>query len=238
MTFDRYIDNSTKSGTRKNRSRKARPIRKIVDDRTVPLPQNWNDFLAVPANKQDLALLLSNELIAQARGDKIIVVAGGFRTAEDIQCTEPLVDIEKLRANHKEADTRVVLHCIQAESDDVVVAAQDTDILLLLIAFFSSMKCKQLWIKARMFKQKKYFPIHEIRQKLSFPESVYSALLAFHAITGCDTVPYFSGHTKKSAWSMFVKEHRLLQHLGEGDLTTSRFTMQKSSSVSCTMLIT
>ena len=87
VTFDRYIDNSTKSGTRKNRSRKARPIRKIVDGRTVPLPQNWNDFLAVPANKQDLALLLSNELIAQAPGDKIIVVATGFRTAEDTHRT-------------------------------------------------------------------------------------------------------------------------------------------------------
>ena len=160
MTFDRYIDNSTKSGTHKNRQRKARPIRKIVDDRTVPLPQNWNDCLAVPSNKQDLALLLSNKLIAQAPGDKISVVAGGFRTAEDTQCTEPLVDIEMLRANHEEADTRVVLHCIHAETEDVVVAARHTDILLLLLVFFSSMKCNQLWMKACTSKQKKYFPIH------------------------------------------------------------------------------
>ena len=59
----------------------------------MPLPQNWNDFLAVPANKQDLALLLSKELIAQAPGDKVIVYAGGFRTAEDTQFTQSLVDI-------------------------------------------------------------------------------------------------------------------------------------------------
>ena len=124
-----------------NRLRKARPIRMIVDYRTVPLPQNWNDFLSVPFNKQDLALLLSNEPIAQAPGDKIIVVAAGFRTAEDTQCTEPLVDIEMFRANHEEAGTRVVLHCIHAETEDVVVAARDTDMLLLLLAFFSSMKC-------------------------------------------------------------------------------------------------
>ena len=158
----------------------------IVNNRTVPLRQNWNDFLSVPFNKQDLALLLSNELIAQAPGDKIIVVAAGFRTAEDTQCTEPLVDIEMLRANHEEADTRVVLHCIHAETEDVVVAARDNGILLLLLAFFSSMKCNQLWMKAGTSKQKKYFPIHEIREKLPFPESVNSALLAFHAITGCD----------------------------------------------------
>ena len=151
MTFDRYIDNSTKSGTRKNRSRKARPIRKIVDDRTVPLPQNWNDFLAVPSNKLDLALVHSKELIAQASGDKIIVVAGGFPTADDTQCTEPLVDIQMLRANHDEADTRVVLHCIHAETEDVVVAARDADILLLLIApcLLQSMVCRGYTITPR-----------------------------------------------------------------------------------------
>ena len=126
-------------------------------------------FLAVPSNKQDLALPLSNELIAQAPGDKSIVVAGGFRTAEDTQCTEPLVDIEMLRANHEEADTRVVLHCIHAETEDVVVAARDTDILLLLL--------ESCWMKACTSKQKKHFPIHEIRQQLSFPESVYSTQL-------------------------------------------------------------
>ena len=133
--------------------------------------------MAVPSNKQDLALLLSNELIAQAPGDKIIVVAGGFRTAEETQCTEPLVDIEMLRANHEEADTRVVLHCIHAETEDVAVAARDTDILLLLPVFFSSMQCNQLWMKAGTSKQKKYFHIYEIRQKRSFPESVYSTQL-------------------------------------------------------------
>ena len=53
-----------------------RNTRKIVDDRTVPLPQTWNDFPAVPSNKQELALLLSKELIAQSLGDKIIVVPG------------------------------------------------------------------------------------------------------------------------------------------------------------------
>ena len=33
--------------------------RKTVYDRKVSLPQNWNDFLAGPCNKQKLSLLLS-----------------------------------------------------------------------------------------------------------------------------------------------------------------------------------
>ena len=47
VTFDRYIDNSTKLRIRKNRSRKPCPIRKIVDGRTVPLPHDCNEFIAV-----------------------------------------------------------------------------------------------------------------------------------------------------------------------------------------------
>ena len=133
-------------------------------------------WLFLPINRT-LHFYFPMKLIAQAPGDNIIVVAGGFRTAEYTQCTEPLVDIEILRANHEEADTRVVLHSIHAETEDVVVAARDTDILLLLLVFFSSMKCNQLWMKVCTSKQKKYFPIHEIRQKLSFPESVYNTQL-------------------------------------------------------------
>ena len=55
VTSNRYIDNSTKSRIRKNRSRKA--IRKIVDDRTVPLPQNWNEFIAVSVGNANYKLL-------------------------------------------------------------------------------------------------------------------------------------------------------------------------------------
>ena len=66
----------------------------------------------------------------------------------------------------------------------------------------------------------------------------YSALFAFHAITGCDTVSYFSGHTKKTAMSVFVK---CIGYFSTSEKETSQrpsFTMQKSSSVSCTMLRT
>ena len=142
--FDRYIENSIKSGTRKNRSKRSRPIRKVLNDRTVPLPQKWNDFLAVPANKQDLSLLLSNELIAQAPADKVIVVAGGFTNADEVQSSKPLSEIELLKSNHEETDTRLVLHCIHTESKTIVVSSRDTDVFLLLLLFFPHFKCQEL----------------------------------------------------------------------------------------------
>ena len=42
------------------------------------------------------------------------------------------------------------------------------------------------------------------------------AILAFHAITGCDTLSYFAGHTKKTAWKTFKDHWELLLELGNG----------------------
>ena len=44
-------------------------------------------------------------------------------------------------------------------------------------------------------------------------------LLAFHAITGCDSVSQFSDHGKKTAWAVFKQHHTDLVGLGKGSLT-------------------
>ena len=79
-------------------------------------------------------------------------------------------------------------------------------------------------MKAGTSKQKKYFPIHEIREKLPFPESVNSALLAFHAITGCDkcSLLLFWSHKENGMERVRQRASRLPQHLREGVLTMSK----------------
>ena len=42
--------------------------------------------------------------------------------------------------------------------------------------------------------------------------------MQFHAITGCDTTSYLSGHSKKTAWKVFQEHFELLLPLGEGGL--------------------
>ena len=126
--------------------------RKIVDDRTVRLPQNWNDFPAVPSNTQELALLLSNELIAQAPGDKIIVVPGvGDLTQLDIPCT------------------------LEIPSVWSALAQWYNGRLTIERAWVRIIPCMS---KQQKYK---YFPIHGIRQKLSSPESVVTPTPTFLA---------------------------------------------------------
>ena len=122
-----------------------------------------------------------------------------------------------LKADHEEADTRLILHCIQAPVKTIVVSARDTDVLLLLVAHFDRIGCTDLYLKAGTSKDPKFFPVHDIRKSLS--DEQVETLLAFHAITGCDSVSQFSGFGKRTAWQVFEHHHNDLINLGKGPLT-------------------
>ena len=60
-------------------------------------------------------------------------------------------------------------------------------------------------------RQRRYIPVHRI----TLSEEKRKSLLAFHAITGCDTTSQFYGVGKASAWKVFEDAPDLLEHLGE-----------------------
>lgn len=217
VTFDQYKDTGTsiKDGTREKRKKKSRPIRRLVESRDVPLPSNWNDFLALSENKRDLSAFLSNELIRATPSGKTVVVAGGL--GMEVKVSDSEVDVSILKSNHEEADTRVILHCIHSVAEHIVVSARDTDIAILLLAHFNKMQCETLWLKAGTSKKPKYIPIHEIRKTLALEQSVLDTIPAFHAITGCDTVSFLLGHSKKTSWDVFLGHHKLLEPLGKSE---------------------
>ena len=47
IVLDRYREKSIKASTRTRRCKSARPIRRIVEDRDVPLTNNWSNFLSL-----------------------------------------------------------------------------------------------------------------------------------------------------------------------------------------------
>ena len=78
VVFDRYQEFSIKTGTRIKRTKKLRPIRRLIENRDVQLPKQWADYMASEENKAELSAFLSESLISDSTQDKIIVVAGGF----------------------------------------------------------------------------------------------------------------------------------------------------------------
>jgi 5'-3' exonuclease len=67
-------------------------------------------------------------------------------------------------------------------------------------------------------RKKCFVPIYQIH----VTEDIRESLLTFHALTGCDTTSQFAGIGKKSAWTVFVKFHDLLEHLGEESIANDQ----------------
>lgn len=231
VLFDRYREETIKGATRTRRTKAARPIRRLVEGRGVPLPKNWTNFLSLADNKVDLAHFLSEELCSQAPDDKEIVVAGGFREELEVRSSKPTTDLTHLKATHEEADTRLVLHAVHASSqfNTVVVSSRDTDVLVLLVSHFTRVQCEHLWMLSGTTNKRRYIPIDAVFNNL--PRDSATTLLPFHALTGCDTTSYFANHTKMSSWKVFKEHHQLLINLGIGELTEE--TIRSSEKFVC-----
>ena len=162
--------------------------------------------------------------------DKVIIVSGGFKEEEEAHCSDTTVDVDVLKCNHKEADTRIVFHIIHNNgyAQNVVALVRDTDVLLLLLAHRNRIT-STVWIAAGTSKNRKFVPLDDIYWKLlAGPEN---AILQFHAITGCDTTSYLFGHSKKTAWNVLKDHFHLLLSLGEGILTKEK--LQRAETLVC-----
>ena len=220
LVFDRYEQESIKNRTRKRRSKAAQPIRRIIESRDVPIPKSWPNFMALPANKADLSNFLSEEVLQNVPHGKVVVVSGGFTLGTEVRPSNSSIDITCLKANHEEADTRLVLHAINCEYETVAVYSSDTDVLLLLVSHFAQAMCSNMWMVYGTAKNRKHIPIAEVAKRL--PIDLIEALLPYHAMTGCDTTSYIATQTKRSTWKVFLTHHQLLRDLGEGELTEEK----------------
>ena len=154
----------------------------------------------MPDNKSDLARLLSEHIIVNAPPDKVVVAAGGFADEREVQSSEGAIDLPALRATHEEADTRLIGHCVNSSLNNIVVSARDTDVVLLLVAHVPYIACPNLYMMFGTAKNRKYFNVRAIHENL--PAGSVSALLPFHALTGCNTTSFIRSHSKKSAWKV------------------------------------
>ena len=84
-----------------NEKRKKRPVRKLIKSPDVPLPQVWDQFIALKDNKADLATILFTELLHAAESmsqNCEIITGGGFPEHEN--ATSNKREITTLWANH------------------------------------------------------------------------------------------------------------------------------------------
>ena len=194
VIFDWYQEDSIKSGTRERRSKSTRPIWRVLErwDGSVPLPHSWPNFLALPDNTSDLARFLWEHIIANTPPDKVVVAVGGFVDEREVQSSERAIYLSALMATHREADTRVIAHCVNSSLHNIVLSSRDTDVLLLLVTR-PHIPCPNLYMMSGSATKRKYFNIRAIYKNL--PTGSVSALLPLDALTGCDTTSFICNHS-------------------------------------------
>ena len=135
------------------------------------------------------------------------MIGGGFRDGEKaVTVTKGEGrEVEALRSNHEEADTRMILHANHAVRADrrLVIQSPDTDVLVLSVSHFRSLDCPELWFRTGVKDRHRLIPVHDIAHALG--EKMCSSLPGFHAITGCDSTSSLAGIGKIKAWDSFCR---------------------------------
>ena len=108
--------------------------------------------------------------------------------------------------DHEEADTLLILYGIDVAKNDpfqeLIVCSPDTDVFLLLIAFYKSL-CTRTLFRTGKGSNNRDIDIGAAYEALG--EEKASALIGFHSFTGCDVTSKFFGKSKLSSWKAFTK---------------------------------
>ena len=174
------------------------------DDGKGKMPKNWNSYLCNDFSKMELFKYLSGVFAKSVITEegKVIITTCGENVLQNPSTHGSMNQTEyRLNpCNHEEFDTRVIFHATNAVAQGhkhILIIANDTDIIVIAISFFSSIGAEKLWVSFGMSKRFRYISIHDICKVMPLAKAY--ALPAFHALTGSDNISFFSGTGKKSA---------------------------------------
>ena len=168
----------------------------------------WNKFLRNAKNKEELIninvkFIKSNKLRQLINSPFIVTAENKIYRFEEGQ--------EKINeCNHEEADTRIILLASQG-TNDVVVVAKNTDVLVLLVWAYGHHNIKCNWFIK--YDAEKYANICKICDYLG--KDVCESLLDFHEITGSDTTSCFFPAGKVKTFKKILSNQTKLKLIKE-----------------------
>ena len=196
LVFDTYNKiKSLKNNTRESRRKAIKEIPSFfISDSTNIEQISMSELLSSNDTKHRVTKYLGEKSLLHFSGMENTRYAVSFHniTKGNISC-----DIVN---NHEEADTLIVWHAINASQlskKEIFVKANDTDVLCILVSFSERLNKTSIQLKNRII------DVHPIFNALGKLKS--RALLAFHALTGCDTTGKFLGIGKGTWFKTFLK---------------------------------
>ena len=217
VVFDTYKQISIKSVERSKRASSGSDGIKYKNILPGYKVKSWSKLLCVASNKIEIVKFLllqwKNYEFRSKLVDRELYV-----TSED-QCwklTSSTCElVPELQCNHEEADTRIILHA-QHASGKCVVHCDDTDVLIILLAYSQSLG--ECYIKKGKGSKSRIIELSSIVNYLGNQlfdginkENYLKALIGIHTLTGCDTVSAFCGKGKWKAIQLLQKKSEYLQ---------------------------
>ena len=194
--FEWYSNESLKARAWKSRDAKDKSKGKakkrldyIIEPDTDISKRCMQDILGTITTKKSLTKLLMEAVREhlQNRGVEYFLAGNGITYASEGEGV----------TNHKEGETAIILglSSLGLCQIRVLVIGNDVDLFVLLLAHYNHINCPDIYMKS----SKGFTSI----------SSVYcaSALLPFHALTGCDVTGKFSGRSK-DFWAGKFLEYR------------------------------
>ena len=208
VIIDRYFERSLKENLR---CKWGVGSRFVFEDDTV-VPSDFKDnYLMNSANKHELGHYLAEKFMDFHSSNLIPTLVCTYRDSilSNSAVLRTQTDINNCIS--EEADQRIVRHainCAKNAFERVDVLTIDTDVLILMVAFFSFLKAESPSISVFCgtglgSTSINYYHVSKLADELG--ESVCKALPFFYAFTGCDTVSSFYGFSKSKIWSCWME---------------------------------
>ena len=204
IVFYVYRDISIKTAERAKRvSDEGFQFNKIMPGHRIKC---WSRLLTSSSTKTKLITYLSddwkNPEKREKPGAKLVYVTCGekcFRLSKD-----SVEEVDELNTTQEEADTRMLLHAKQAAADytSVIIVADDTDVLILCMAFNQQISCN-LYVRRGTKTRLRVVDVGKLATAIGLRNC--NALIGMHAYTGCDTISSFAGHGKLTALKLLLR---------------------------------
>ena len=214
FVFDRYDNEDNNPKNEEHQHRQGRGFRQYQVAVARPIP-DWNAFMSVSSNKAQLTDFLSTYIEENFQSRALLTahntlyLGGGYQNRETARCltSTGIQDAKELPCSQVEGDTHMLLHAIKASkklrpttTSRLIVHSPDTDVLVLLVHYFSRMSAfDECWMETgtitKTLDLRWFIPVRVIVVSLGPP--LCESLPSIHALIGCDTVSSFFGIGKK-----------------------------------------
>lgn len=198
LVFDTYLECSLKNSMRRKRAGKAMPVEYKITDSTNIQKVTMRSLLSHDKNKDELTAYLAKKTIlhAQKIKQKLIVSWRNEARSSDEN------DVKELQSTQEEADTKIILHSLYASHycTTLHIYSPDTDVFILSL-WWSQLLAKDSMFVTGVGANIRSIDINRVYSIMG-PTKI-KALLALHALSGCDITGSFKNKGKLSFWKAF-----------------------------------